>query len=172
MAPLLVNTDNEKSLMSVALDSGFLESLKKNSREGEEGLMLAVLENAIEFFQMYVLAEDKRGKKLFQEAEEWLLEKNGDWVFSFENICEVLALDPDYIRQGLLRWKEAKRKGPPEAKIYSLPARKKTKKSASVEAKTAFRALASSRVAFASLTVGACSSAGQAIWSALARCSA
>jgi hypothetical protein len=45
---------------------------------------------------------------LFKEAEEWIMEKNSDWFFSFENICETLELYPDYIRQGLLRWKEAK----------------------------------------------------------------
>ncbi len=95
------------------VDSGLLEGLsKKDIREREERLMQAVLENAIEYFQKYVLAKDERGKKLFQEAEEWILDKDSDWFFSFENICEVLGLHPDYIRQGLLCWKEAKRKGP------------------------------------------------------------
>src|SRR5713226_6041344 len=89
---------------NIALDSGFVESFKKDTREGEEGLMLAVLEDAIEYFQMYVLAEDKKGKELFHEAEEWILEKNSDWIFSFENICEVLGLDPNNMRLGLLRW--------------------------------------------------------------------
>src|SRR5437016_2804296 len=81
---------------------------KKNLREGEERLMLAVLESAVEDFQNYVLARKPRGKKLFQEAEEWFLEKDSEEIFSFENICETLQLHPDYIRQGLLRWKEAK----------------------------------------------------------------
>ena len=70
--------------------------------------MLAVLESAVEDFQKYVLARNPSGKKLFQQAEEWFLEKNSDELFSFENICETLQLHPDYIRQGLLRWKEAK----------------------------------------------------------------
>ena len=92
-------------------DSGLLERLlRKNIQEGEEGLMLAVLADAVEDFQKYVLAEDEKGKKLFQEEEEWILEKNSDWLFSFENICEALRLDPNYIRQGLLSWKEAQRK--------------------------------------------------------------
>src|SRR5207253_11419367 len=73
--------------------------------------MQAVLENAIEYFQKYVLAKDERGKKLFQEAEEWILDKDSDWFFSFENICKVLELHPDYIRQKLLCWKEARLKG-------------------------------------------------------------
>ena len=91
------------------VDCGVIERLfKKEIREGEEGLMLAVLENAVEYFQKYVLARSEREKRLFREAEEWILEKNSDWFFSFENICETLDLYPDYIRQGLLRWKEAK----------------------------------------------------------------
>ena len=26
---------------------------------------------------------------------------NDDWIFSFNNICEILGLDPDYIRRRL-----------------------------------------------------------------------
>jgi hypothetical protein len=93
------------------VDGGVIERLyKKQIREGEEALMLAVLDSAIECFQKYVLARREREKKLFREAEEWILEKNSDWFFSFENICETLELYPDYIRQGLLCWKEAKLK--------------------------------------------------------------
>jgi hypothetical protein len=91
------------------VDGGVIERLfKKETREREEALMLAVLENAIEYFQKYAVAQSQREKRLFKEAEEWILEKNSDWFFSFENICETLELYPDYIRQGLLRWKEAK----------------------------------------------------------------
>jgi len=94
------------------MDSGILERLsKKDILEGEEKLMLAVLGKAVEYFQKYVLAKDERGKKLFQEAEEWILDKDSDWFFSFENICEVLGLHPDYMRQGLLCWKETRLKG-------------------------------------------------------------
>ena len=95
------------------VDRGVIETLyKKQIREGEEGLMLAVLDNAIECFQKYVLAQREREKRLFQEAEEWILEKDSDWFFSFENICETLQLYPDYIRQGLMVWKEVKLRTP------------------------------------------------------------
>jgi hypothetical protein len=91
------------------VDGGVIEQLfKKEIREGEEGLMLAVLENAIEYFQKYAVGQREREKRLFKEAEEWILEKDSDWFFSFENICETLGLYPDYIRQGLMRWKEAR----------------------------------------------------------------
>jgi hypothetical protein len=93
-------------------DLGFIEGVyKKNLREGEERLMLAVLESAVEDFQKYIFARHTSGKKLFQHAEEWFLEKDsGGALFSFESICETLQLHPDYIRHGLLLWKEARLK--------------------------------------------------------------
>jgi len=92
-------------------DAGTIERVyKKDIREGEEKLMLAVLQDAVEVFQIYILAETQREKRLYQEAEDWILETDSEWLFSFENICETLQLNPGYIRQGLLCWKEAKRK--------------------------------------------------------------
>ena len=89
-------------------DLNLIDSVyKKTLREGEERLMLAVLENAVEYFQKYVLARKPKGKQLFQEAEEWFLDKDGETLYSFENICETLGLHPDPIRKGLLVWKEA-----------------------------------------------------------------
>ena len=68
------------------------------------------LASAIQHFQKYVLSKDEKGKKLFQETEEWFLERDSDQLFSFEFVCETLELHPDYIRQGLMSWKEARRK--------------------------------------------------------------
>ncbi len=105
----LLGTD--RWISSDPLDNEIIEVLyKKDIREGEEKLMLAVLSDAIEQFQKHVLSKDERGKKLFRKVEEWFLEKDGDYVFSFENICETLELHPDYIRQGLMSWKEARRR--------------------------------------------------------------
>jgi len=96
-------------------DSGILENLSKQvTCNGEKGLMLAVLENAIEDCQKYVLAIDKKGKGLFDAAEAWILETDSPSFFSFKNICEHLELDPDYIRKGFMRWKEAQRSRPKE----------------------------------------------------------
>ncbi|HEY6363498.1 MAG TPA: hypothetical protein VI585_01780 [Candidatus Binatia bacterium] len=94
-------------------DIGLVEAVyKKNIREGEERLLLAVLESAVEDFQKYVLARRASGKKLFQQAEEWFLEKGSDELFSFGYVCEALGLDPDPIRKGLMVWKEARLKTP------------------------------------------------------------
>ena len=36
--------------------------------------------------------------------------ENGDHFLSFESICETLELHPDYIREGLMSWKEKRLK--------------------------------------------------------------
>jgi hypothetical protein len=93
----------------ILLPAQYLETFsRKTHLEPERRLMLAVLEDAILCFQDNVSARSGRKKKLFDEAEEWILETNSDWIFSFESICEVLGFNSQYIRQGLLRWKENK----------------------------------------------------------------
>ena len=81
---------------------------KRTIRDGEERLMFAVLENAVECFQKYVLARKPSRKQLFQEAEEWFLDKENEALYSFENICDTFGFHPDHIRKGLMVWKEAK----------------------------------------------------------------
>lgn len=99
---------NTALLLDDTTDFGAVENLtKKVIRDGEEALLLAMLEMATEDFQKYLLANDARGKALFQEAEEWILASDNRWFFSFENICRHLNFSPSYIRRGLMRWKEA-----------------------------------------------------------------
>lgn len=69
--------------------------------------MLAVLEDAIVCFQDNLASTCKRKRSLYHEAEEWILADERFYLFSFENICETLGFDPAYIREGLMRWKQA-----------------------------------------------------------------
>ncbi len=72
----------------------------------ERNLVFAVLQDAINCYQSYAFALDRHGQRLFRETEEWLA--SAERVpFSFEHICEVLDLDPSYLRTGLRRWREA-----------------------------------------------------------------
>ncbi len=91
---------------------------RKTHLEPEKRLILAVLEDAVSCFQKYVTAQRPKEKVLFRDAEEWFLEKDSDSIYSFENICESLGLDPDYLRKGLVQWKEGQVR--PKAKIYHL----------------------------------------------------
>lgn len=73
----------------------------------EQVLMLAVLEDAIICFQDHVTATCKRKRLLHLEAEQWFLDEDRSYLFSFENVCDSLGFEPSYLRQGLARWKEA-----------------------------------------------------------------
>ncbi len=79
----------------------------QRSKAPEQKLMLAVLEDAVSCFQKYFAARDRIGTSLFREAEEWfLLQGKSNWLFSFDNICETLDLNPGCIREGLLHWRD------------------------------------------------------------------
>ena len=80
---------------------------RKPDLEAKQKLMLAVLEDAVTCFQKHFVARNKIGMSLFREAKKWiLLHGKGDWLFSFDYICETLDLNPGYIREGLLRWQD------------------------------------------------------------------
>ena len=85
----------------------YLETVRRKTHlEAEQELMLAVLEDAITCFQVHFAARDKKKTRLFRKAEEWiLLQEKSNWLFSFDNVCETLGLNPGYIREGLLRWR-------------------------------------------------------------------
>jgi hypothetical protein len=91
-------------------DDGIIEQLSRKSlREGEERLLYAMLETAIEDYQKYVTATNKKGQELFQQAEEWFFETDSNSEFSFENLCDYLQLSACYVRKGLLKWKDENR---------------------------------------------------------------
>ena len=73
----------------------------------ERDLLLAVLQDGIACFQGYFSKPSRTNEKLFLEAVEWI-SSNDDDVFSFNNVCETLGLDPDALRKGLRRWQVEK----------------------------------------------------------------
>lgn len=73
----------------------------------ERVLMLAVLQDAVVCFQDNVSATCKRKRSMHLDAEGWIMNEDHSYLFSFENVCEALGYDPQYMRQGLLRWKES-----------------------------------------------------------------
>jgi hypothetical protein len=73
----------------------------------ERTLMLAILQDAVSVFQNYAGVQERKRREIFLETEEWILATDRTYLFSFENICELLGLNPIYLRQGLMRWKAA-----------------------------------------------------------------
>ena len=82
---------------------------RKIPHQSEVRLMLAILEDAINCYQDNVFALNKKRIQLFKEAEEWFMNDDASWIFSFVSICSILNLEPDYFRQGLRRWTAAQR---------------------------------------------------------------
>ncbi len=102
-AGFFIFRDSKRVTKTLELSPQYLEAVcRKADLEAEQKLMLAVLEDAVTCFQKYFTARDRIGTSLYHEAEEWiLLPGKDDWLFSFDNICETLDLDPGYIRGGL-----------------------------------------------------------------------
>lgn len=103
--------DSEEKLTSLfqpdtILSQQYFATLRSKRLEPEKRLMLAVLEDAAACFQRYILPRNSRERTLFKETEDWVRDKNDTYLFSFENISEVLEINPKYVREGLLRWKQ------------------------------------------------------------------
>lgn len=78
----------------------------KNFLQAEKMLMIAVLDEATHCLREKALTGEgktRERKGLSRDAEKWVLELDSDYLFSFENICEVLGLNPASVRQQLLR---------------------------------------------------------------------
>jgi hypothetical protein len=89
------------------LPAQFYETMQRSLYlQPDKQLMLAVLDNALQCLQKHLLARSRKGRRLFRETEEWVLARDSDWIFSFENICEFLTLDPEYLRKRVRLWKE------------------------------------------------------------------
>jgi hypothetical protein len=90
---------------------------RKHLLEGEKRLVLSVLEDAVECFMKCIDSSTNKGQRLFREAEEWINLEDKKWVFSFDNVCEMLDVNPEYMRRGLREWKERKLEAIEKARI-------------------------------------------------------
>lgn len=73
--------------------------------EPEKKLMLAILVDAITCFRKYIVSRKRKERILFQEAEDWMLDPNGDEIFSFGQICQTMGVDASCLRRELMAWK-------------------------------------------------------------------
>ncbi len=97
------------------LPSQFFQALRRKSKqEAERRLVIAILQDAIECYQKHAFARDPKAQQLFRDAEEWIMSEDREYFFSFENVCELLGLEPEFLRRGLQAWRAHQRR-PPEA---------------------------------------------------------
>ena len=101
------------------LSAQYFDTLRRKTLlEPEKRLMLAVLEDAINCFQDNLFSQKRKNQRLFADAEEWIATPGVESVFSFDNVCETLGFSPEYLRQGLVRWKAKNRQKSDRQKIF------------------------------------------------------
>jgi len=67
-------------------------------------LMTAVLRDAIGCFQKHLLDPTHRGQRLFRDAEQWIMAEDAVTPLQFSDVCDLLGLEPDYVRCRLRAW--------------------------------------------------------------------
>jgi hypothetical protein len=96
----------EKILAMIGNDVGaqqrYFDTFRRSEYlEPEKELLLAVLEDAIHCYRKYAAARSRAGREQFREAEEWLMGGGDGWIFAFANVCDLLGLNPDYVRRAV-----------------------------------------------------------------------
>ena len=64
-------------------------------------LMAAVLQDAIQSYTRNVHARSARRRMEFLEVRSWFNAKNQPGVFGFENLCDMLGINADWLRRSL-----------------------------------------------------------------------
>ena len=95
----------------VVLPSQFLVADENGIDGGERKLMAAILSDGIEAYIMQFAAQRSPAARKRVEACEWVETKDYAYVFSFDNVCECLGIDPEYLRMGLLRYVQSVSEG-------------------------------------------------------------
>lgn len=109
-APKYIGTTSIESLPEVDTLSAydFWHVHRSTSlQQPELVLMMAVLEDALKCYFDNARATSRRGSQLFEEAERWFFSSNDEYLFSFENICGFLRIEPNQIRRRLLMFKRS-----------------------------------------------------------------
>lgn len=70
-------------------------------QQGEKRLMLAVLRDAVTCVERYHSERGARSLPAYRAALRWIFAQDQEWLFSFENICLALDLDPGRLRSAL-----------------------------------------------------------------------
>lgn len=74
---------------------------RRSVLEGEQKLMLAVLEDAVDCYLKNMNAKSRRRRLLFYEVQNWMSARNRVGLFSYHTLCESLGIDPKALRAAL-----------------------------------------------------------------------
>ena len=93
----------------------------KSEMEPERRLALAVLTDAVRCFQRNIRTRSRTKIREFTEVKSWLFQTEDKGPFSFDNICYLLDIQPDFLREGLRQWRALKLVGNPSLPLVRRP---------------------------------------------------
>lgn len=95
----------------ILLPTQFFAQLKrKRYKCGEHRLLVAIIQDAVDCFQKHLHACDSKRRQLYLDAEAWVNAEDDHGPFSFANVCDLLEMQPDYVREGLIDWRDRERR--------------------------------------------------------------
>jgi len=83
----------------------------------ERRLLAAILRDAVDCYLRDCFTKNRHRKRSFREAEEWFFKSDDYGVFSLENVCSILNIDPGYIRRSLVQHEQ---QNSPEAESRAI----------------------------------------------------
>jgi hypothetical protein len=91
------------------LPGQFNDGLDSGISGGERRLMAAILSDGVEAYISHSISTHPKYKDKKSDAQDWVDTKDYAYVFSFDNVCNCLGIDADYLRLGLARYIETVR---------------------------------------------------------------
>ena len=86
------------TVTDVILPSQFFGAMGGGGLCSEQRLMLAVLVDAINILQGWNHLGNVRKRREFAEAAQWVNTRGTNYPFSFDSVCDALAIEPSILR--------------------------------------------------------------------------
>ncbi len=102
------------------MEVSFLATSDERPKTPEERLMAAVLEEALATFERGIHSHNPMTRQASREVDRWVRSRDIEDLFSFENVCTILELDADCLREGLAELKRRARVHPHDALVRKL----------------------------------------------------
>src|SRR5271170_2140270 len=84
-------------------------------------LMAGILIDAVRCFQLHLDARESKRRQEFREAKSWIVDDLGNGPFSFLDVCDWLEIDPNRLRDWIVRGQEDRHRGDNQRRMRRYP---------------------------------------------------
>lgn len=115
MSQLICNS--EDGGFKLICEDDVLNDKRGFAKGPERALMVALLFDGIQVYLNNANSQIKTLRARWREAAYWVHSKDAEYIFAFDNVCESLGIDPNFLRCGLINavksqnyeWKRTRR---------------------------------------------------------------